>query len=630
MSLLKSLEAFPALTAETAKPAEPTLPWSEVVKQPGAQGEASDEDSYEAPRTLTGRIEEEIQRVRQQIEDMAVKLKEAFQNEKYQDVKTIGERKKELEEKLKKFEEQYSNDKVRYELQSVKSEISTLDAEMKAAFENEQYLEVAELGKKKKELQNKLAELESNFGLHNAVYQVGDRVSVVGLTSPRGGAYNGLEGTITEYLSENQTYRILAVVGEKQASFALRGKYLSKDLPSLKPKPIKLDADDDAAAGASQTRQLVGEIKLWFPRKHFGFIMPDNKPEDDPDIFFHGTHVENRKDMPVKRFARVKFSVIPAPKGPQARDVTITEYQPEKEAEAEAAEAAAAAESGNKKGEQPAKSSKKKRKSKKAKKAKLPSPAGSSSSVISAGTDSDSHPFPQDVNIEDSLDSVAPGVLGFGGKRLPSWKSVATGKRQSSRMRGSSRQPRSKQMLSSIGEKLESHWMYGNANGAPLPFDMRASAKQRNSHSPRHGENRNREEHHNWGSISSNMGSMRWDSVRSVTDFFKNSRGAAGPVKPTEAPNRPKMSIMGSGFKRRNGAQARAPVRNTTEILREILQGRPQVRATRTVDNSSRKAVDLRSSGNERHFLNNSWPLNKPSSPTKENRPRSPALHGSF
>merc|ERR1712098_621670 len=95
-----------------------------------------------------------------------------------------------------------------------------------------------------------------------------------------------------------------------------------------------------ATAGQSKTRQMQGEIKLWSPRKHFGFIMPDNKPENDPDIFFHGTHVENRKDMPIKRFARVTFSVIPAPKGPQARDVSITSYQPEKEKAAEELEAA--------------------------------------------------------------------------------------------------------------------------------------------------------------------------------------------------------------------------------------------------------------------------------------------------
>lgn len=274
-----------------------------------------------SPKSPMSPVQEEIQRVRKQIEDMAHELKDAFANEKYDDVRTLGEKKKDLEDKLKSFEEQYSNDK--HELQGVKAEIAEVEAEMKAAFESESYTKVSELGKRKQDLKMKLAELESSFGLHNAVYQVGDRVSVVGLTSPRGGNYNGVTGTITEYLSSENRYKVR--VGDASGIIAIQPRNLKK-APSV-PR--------GAQSGQSKTRALQGEIKLWFPRKHFGFITPDNKPEGEPDIFFHGTHVENRKAMPIKRFARVRFSVIPAPKGPQARDVTIVGYQPDKEAEAE-------------------------------------------------------------------------------------------------------------------------------------------------------------------------------------------------------------------------------------------------------------------------------------------------------
>lgn len=472
--------------------------------------------SVEVPRTLSGRIELEIQRVRQQISDMADQLKDAFANEKYEQVKVIGEKKKELEEKLKRFEEQYSNDKVFYEMESIKQDISSVDESMKEAFESESYAAVADLGVKKKELQTKLAELESNFGLHNSVFQVGDRVSVTGLTSPRGGVYNGLEGVITEYLPEEKRYKVVVNADGQEKTFALQGKNLehreaAEDTGSVKSGKTATSkgtskAASTTTAGKSQTRQLEGEIKLWFPRKHFGFITPDNKPDNEPDIFFHGTHVENREEMPIKRFARVKFSQIPAPKGPQARDVSITTYQPDKEREAEAAEAASKSPKDDKvtRPDQQTRKGRKKRQQK-----------------PKAG-------FSDEINIEDPLGPVSPKRLdlGLGGNFAPpSWATRTDNKPKQFGRKGGSLNARAKPFLSSIDEKrqsrahmMQSHppppgWRQGSIGGHPN--------RQRE---PRGADGRN------WGSLSSEMGNMRWDSIRSVSDFFA-ARASAGPVK---------------------------------------------------------------------------------------------------
>jgi len=233
------------------------------------------------------------------------------------------------------------------------------------------------------------------------------------------------------------------------------------------------NAKREAAAGQSKTRQMQGEIKLWFPRKHFGFIMPDNKPENEPDVFFHGTHVENRKDMPIKRFARVTFSVIPAPKGPQARDVSITSYQPEKEKEAEEQEAAKLAAEGA----TVTKTSKKKKKKK----------------------SRDGSRFQDEINIEDSLDHVSPAKLGFDGEKGQSGKrssNYATYKSESSGLRGSIK-------------------------------NIRNSRKVSRSPARRSKKSDNREVHRNWGSISSALGSMNFDSISSVTQLFRSRSGGS-------------------------------------------------------------------------------------------------------
>merc|ERR1711964_258733 len=415
--------------------------------------------------------------------------------------------------------------------------------ELKAAFSNENYTEVAELGRTKETLENKLRDLESNFGLHNVVYQKGDRVSVVGLISPRGKEHNGCEGTVVEYSSTDRKYLVL-LKGEGNP------KRISLSMENLSAVTFR-SPKRKAAAGQSKTRQMEGEIKLWFPRKHFGFIMPDNKPENEPDIFFHGTHVENRKDMPIKRFARVTFSVIPAPKGPQARDVSITSYQPDKEKEAEEQEAAKLAAEGS----TSTKTSKKKKKKR---------------SRDGPGA------FHDEINIEDSLDHVSPAKLGF-----------------------DERKARRSNLTGSIKKIRDS--------------------RKANKRSPNRKPNNN-EVHHNWGSLSSAMGSMNFDSISSVTQLFRSrsngSRTSPESASP-ESASRPEMSIAGQGSKRPRNNAVRASIRNNAEaqrVLQDILANkekkspsaspirspvpelRPRNSGPETVDLSRNKSLDLRRS----------------------------------
>jgi len=574
---LMSSAEFPALPGSTPTGKAKSAPPPEIEVRPERSSSALSAAAHEfrpnsAPPPALGSVTpEEIQRVRKQIEDMADQLKEAFAKEKYEDVKLIGEKKKELEEKLKKFEEQYSNDKVLHELQDVKEQISKVDDEMKAAFESESYAEVAELGRKKKELQSKLADLESNFGLHNAVYQVGDRVSVIGLKSPRGGTYNGLEGTVTEYNSQSGKYSVrLNEEGEKHVSVGC------DQLASR--KALSRRASAEAKVGQSQTRQLIGEIKLWFPRKHFGFIMPDNKPEDEPDIFFHGTHVENRKDMPIKRFARVKFSVIPAPKGPQARDVTINSYQPEKEKAADEAEAAKQAAEGTKPTRARDEDFKKKKRRRKRKAA-----ADAEDGPPSRGSN-----FHHDINIEDSLDHVSPANFGFSGTDMTRHPSTRTDELPSWKAKAARNAPQQRQaaLRGSIQKLKESRASLKDSRGSP-----KLSRRTRN-----------REAHKNWGSISSALGSMHWDESINSFSTGKNA---------TDAANRPKMSIQGSGPARRSKEvqirQSLRSMKDAQKMLEAILaekeaanrnanraavrRSMPEMRPRRATDLEPRRSV---------------------------------------
>merc|ERR1711900_128934 len=84
----------------------------------------------------------------------------------------------------------------------------------------------------------------------------------------------------------------------------------------------------------------------------------------------------------------------------------------------------------------------------------------------------------------------------------------------------------------------------------------------------------NREAHRNWGSLCSDMGSMRWDdSIKSVSEFFDRSKN--GP----DAANRPRppMSIMGNG--------RRGPRKNNRDILTSSLRNFANVAEVLTAAN---------------------------------------------
>merc|ERR1711964_773197 len=478
--------------------------------------------------------------------------------------------------------------------------------DMKTCMATENYAAVAELGVKKKELQNKLAELESNFGLHNSVFQVGDRVSVTGLTSPRGGVYNGLEGVITEYLPEEQRYKVVCKADDgTEKTFALQGKNLDHVTVTADGKPetarqksarrssAKSQQTAGTVQGKSQTRQLEGEIKLWFPRKHFGFLTPDNKPENEPGIFFHGTHVENREEMPIKRFARVKFSVIPAPKGPQARDVSITSYQPEKEAEAEAAEAAANGQMG---GRSPNLSRKNSR----------PRGRRQKSNVR------------EEISIEDPLGPVSPEALGLSNRRVqPSWARSASmnslGQRpaQQKPRRVSAKRvslnARAKPFLSSIDEKRQARAAQVRQMSHP-PAPQFAAPQRRPQR--------------NWGSLSSEMGGMHWDSdsIRNVSDFFAK-RASAGPVKADP-------SQIGHGTADAMTASMAATDQILAQIRPELFKHHYGVFAAQAKEAAEvRAAKELASGGRKAFSRTASIDLRKRSSPeekkAEEPKPRS-------
>lgn len=149
--------------------------------------------------------------------------------------------------------------------------------------------------------------------------------------------------------------------------------------------------------------------------------------------------------------------------------------------------------------------------------------------------------------------------------------------------------------------------------------NIRASRKaQQPSREP--DENRN-PDLRNWGSLSSELGSMRWDSIRSVNEFF-NSRSAGAKAAP-DAANRPKMSIQGRGPRRRvQDDPLRMSMRQTNaeDILRAILAEKvnsqakpkerhslPELRSHKSsesegrnslnVDVSTNRSIDLRSTG---------------------------------
>lgn len=307
--------------------------------------------SKSAQRSL-GPVQEECRRVRKQIEKLALDLATAFTEENYDEVKNIGEKKKNLEDKLAKFEAQYEKDQK--DISSIKQQIVRLKEQIEKAYKNEDFTKVKDLGDQKKKLQQELSDLEANFGLVNDVfYKVGDQVELTGLQTPRGSVMNGTPGVIREYMPKEKRYKIEILNDDGSTGFiCISGSSRESAMTTARNKGHNLrEADKMIAPGlvavanapggrgsmiAVQPKNIrkrkdyqtqPGEIKLWFPKKHFGFITPDNKGEKEPDIFFHGSHVLNSKDKPIRRYARVTFRIIPAPKGPQARDVAIVSHQ---------------------------------------------------------------------------------------------------------------------------------------------------------------------------------------------------------------------------------------------------------------------------------------------------------------
>jgi len=264
---------------------------------------------------------------------LAAELGEAFREEDYTLVKEIGAKKKQLEDQLVNFEAKYKEDK--QQITGVRAEIEEIAKKIQEAYTDEDYERIKVLGDKKKELQASLEEMEANFGLANEQYfKVGDKVQLCGLQTPRGTAMNGTPGVIREYMPKEKRYKIEIPIDPDDAT--LNGMASPK---VISPRTYSLTGPSDEARRSSMIavqpknikkrenyEKIEGVIKLWFPKKHFGFITPDEKKPDSKDIFFHGSHVLNSKDMQIRRFSRVDFRIIPAPKGDQARDVKILSH----------------------------------------------------------------------------------------------------------------------------------------------------------------------------------------------------------------------------------------------------------------------------------------------------------------
>merc|ERR1712098_864511 len=98
----------------------------------------------------------------------------------------------------------------------------------------------------------------------------------------------------------------------------------------------------------------------------------------------------------------------------------------------------------------------------------------------------------------------------------------------------------------------------------------------------------NQEEHHNWGSMGSALGSMHFDSISSVTELFNRSKA--------EAAKRPKMSIQGQHPKRkaRDNMIRSSMNPEARKLLNDILTKNNQPPAAR--DLSRNTSLDLRRS----------------------------------
>lgn len=147
-----------------------------------------------------------------------------------------------------------------------------------------------------------------------------------------------------------------------------------------------------------------------------------------------------------------------------------------------------------------------------------------------------------------------------GNPAVPSWaKRMASDPKPVYGRKGGSLNARAKPFLSSIDEKRQSR-AHAMVLSHPPPPGWRSGSVGAHARQPR--------DHRNWGSLSSEMGTMRWDydSIRSVSDFFA-ARASAGPVKSNDHQKGPQPAILGRG---RQADPTRAALQQTDEILAQI------------------------------------------------------------
>lgn len=73
-----------------------------------------------------------------------------------------------------------------------------------------------------------------------------------------------------------------------------------------------------------------GSVKWFSVKKGFGFIKPDDVPEDGPDVFVHfsAINAEEGSFKTLHQNDKVTFDVVQSDKGQEAKNVNITEKAP--------------------------------------------------------------------------------------------------------------------------------------------------------------------------------------------------------------------------------------------------------------------------------------------------------------
>ena len=68
--------------------------------------------------------------------------------------------------------------------------------------------------------------------------------------------------------------------------------------------------------------KMPGRIKCFSPRKHYGFIVPD---EGEDEVFFHQEQIFDDDGSGVRDGQAVRFHLGYSPKGPEALNVELSE-----------------------------------------------------------------------------------------------------------------------------------------------------------------------------------------------------------------------------------------------------------------------------------------------------------------